>query len=373
MIPGGDYVSSGDGTRDCDGHGTQVAGIAAAKPSASDGFAGVAPDAQVIAIRQTSDSFTPQDNRDQGSEGQQTESGYGNVVTLGRAVMRAVQLGATVINISEVACTPAGVPLRDQSLGAAIRYAFQRGVVVVAATGNVDEGNPTCKTQNPGSSGGRVPDPWGSVVTQSSPAYFQPYVVAVGSVDPDGQPSSFSLAGPWVTVAAPGTQQISLNTSVNPMVIDGTEVQGQVGSIGGTSFAAPYVSGLAALIKARFPDLSAAQVINRITRTAHHPSDGWDESVGYGVIDPVAALTTTTPDTTSADATDGVDPRTGDTRNIYASAPIAPPSNPDDSNATVRAVAIGVSLGMLGFAVIGWVLIRRRTHDRRKLREGVDY
>ena len=64
----------------------------------------------------------------------------------------------------------------------------------------------------------------------------------------------------------------------------------------GTSFAAAYVSGLAALLKQRFPDLTAAQIMNRITATARHPGGGVDNYVGAGVVDPVAALTWDVPD-----------------------------------------------------------------------------
>src|SRR5262249_10511725 len=55
VVPGGDFVSTGDGTQDCDAHGTQVAGIiAAAADSEADGFSGVAPDVTLIGIRQSS-------------------------------------------------------------------------------------------------------------------------------------------------------------------------------------------------------------------------------------------------------------------------------------------------------------------------------
>ena len=61
VIAGGDYVSSGDGRQDCDGHGTIVAGIIAAAPEPEDrtGLSGVAPEASIIAIRQSSNKFGP--------------------------------------------------------------------------------------------------------------------------------------------------------------------------------------------------------------------------------------------------------------------------------------------------------------------------
>lgn len=70
-------------------------------------------------------------------------------------------------------------------------------------------------------------------------------------------------------------------------------LQGREGPvpIAGTSFAAAYVSGLAALLRQRFPDLTPAQIIHRITATARHPGGGVDDLVGAGVIDAVAALT----------------------------------------------------------------------------------
>ena len=61
-------------------------------------------------------------------------------------------------------------------------------------------------------------------------------------------------------------------------------------SMSGTSFSAAYVSGLAALVRAQYPNLSAAQVIKRIEWTAHSPANVIDNRMGYGTIDPVAAL-----------------------------------------------------------------------------------
>ncbi len=89
------------------------------------------------------------------------------------------------------------------------------------------------------------------------------------------------MPGPWVDVAAPGTGLRSL------AVGGGTTSTG----VDGTSFAAPWVSGLAALLRERFPQLTAAQVVDRILATARRPAGGRSTLLGRGVIDPVAALT----------------------------------------------------------------------------------
>ncbi|MGB8391121.1 S8 family serine peptidase, partial [Mycobacterium sp.] len=73
VVPGGDYVSGGDGTQDCDAHGTLVAGIIAAAPDSRDGFSGVAPEATVIGIRQSSGKFAAAKDR--------SRSGVGDVDT----------------------------------------------------------------------------------------------------------------------------------------------------------------------------------------------------------------------------------------------------------------------------------------------------
>ena len=130
VVPGGDYVFTGDGTQDCDAHGTLVAGIIAAAPdSRADDFSGVAPEATVISIRQSSAKFAP--------AGDRSSTGVGDVDTMAKAVRTAADLGASVINISSVACVPAASALDDRALGAALAYAVDvKNAVVVAAAGN---------------------------------------------------------------------------------------------------------------------------------------------------------------------------------------------------------------------------------------------
>ncbi|MFC4124745.1 type VII secretion-associated serine protease mycosin [Nocardia rhizosphaerae] len=342
---GGDYVSDTDGTVDCDGHGTLVAGIIAARPSPDDAFVGVAPDAEILSIRQLSLAYEPKDRRGGNKPpGELRSDGYGSVLTLAAAVVRAVDMGATVINISEVACTAAGSDTADSSLGAAVKYAYDRDVVVVAAAGNVETGG-ACETQNEGSG-------WGSVATIPTPAWFTPYVLSVASVDADGTPSALSLRGPWVGAAAIGRNIVSLDSKPGGTgLVDGVQTMQGVQPVDGTSFAAPYVAGLAALVRARFPELGAGQVIERITRTAHAPGRGRDDAIGAGLIDPLAALTAPLPtDPVSVGADRG-----------YAFPAPTPPPPPDPRPRQVAIIGSLTLLTLLGVgAALGFPFRKRR-------------
>ncbi|MEC4764907.1 type VII secretion-associated serine protease mycosin [Mycobacterium sherrisii] len=297
LEPGGDYVSSSDGLVDCDAHGTLVAGLIAAAPSPDDAFAGVAPDAAILSIRQNSDLFSIKGTGPAPGDPNAVSPGYGNTRTLALAIVHAVDLGATVINLSETACAPVGGGLDDAAVGQAVRYAFEHNVVVVAAAGNVNTQG-LCNAQN------EVRDPnlplsdaWNSVRTIASPAWFREYVLTVGAVAPNGQPSGFSLRGPWVSLAAPGEQLISLSPNGPGLMNAWQDPQRGLVPVNGTSFAAPLVSGLVALVRARFPTMAAGEVMTRIKRTAQTPQAGPNAATGYGVVDPVAALTADLPPT----------------------------------------------------------------------------
>ena len=284
LMAGGDYVYTGDGTDDCDGHGTIVAGIigAAEDPTGAAEFSGVAPDSTIIGIRQSSVKFAPAG---------QSAPGFGDVDTLAEAVRTAADMGASVINVSSIACVASADDLDDRALGAALAYAVDvKNVVVVAAAGNVG-GLGQCPDQNPPADPARpgLPD-WGSVKVVVSPAWYDDYVLTVGSVDAQGAPSQFTLAGPWVDVAAPGEGVVSLDAEGEGLVDTLPVLGGDPAPIVGTSYAAPVVSGIAALVRARSPHLTARQVMQRIKETAHRPPSGWDPFVGNGVVDALAAV-----------------------------------------------------------------------------------
>jgi len=276
LIAGGDYVAGGNGLADCDGHGTAVAGIAAAAAEAGTGFAGVAPAAEIISIRQSSPSFSVPGHGDR-------RLPAGNLDTLARAVVHAVDLGAKVINISEVSCAAPNAPGAAE-LQVAIHSAVLRNVVVVAAAGN------TGAAGVPGNDGScpDLPRP----DTVAYPGWFDGDVLTVAAVGPNGLASPFSYPGPWVDVAAPGERLMSLSVSGAGLTDQLSQVD-TVTAINGTSFAAPSVAGLAALIRARYPQLTARQVMDRITATAAQHASGRSDTVGFGMVDPVAALTRT--------------------------------------------------------------------------------
>lgn len=294
---GGDYVSNTDGLQDCDAHGTLVAGIIAGSPSPEDSFAGVAPDATILSIRQNSSVYglTGSGGGGQRNDPNAVSTGYGNTATLAYAITRAVALGATVINLSMVACSPVQAIPNDAALGRAVQFAFEQNVVVVAAAGNLSKQGSQgglCSLQND------MTDPnlplekaWGTVRTVASPAWFNNYVLAVGAVTPDALPADFSLHGPWIAVAAPGERITSLDANGPGLINAEPDQQGNLAPVNGTSFAAPFVSGLVALIRSRNPSLNARQVMDIVKRTARTPGSEPNSATGWGVIDPVAALT----------------------------------------------------------------------------------
>jgi membrane-anchored mycosin MYCP len=258
-------------------------------------------------------------------------------------------MGAKVINVSVTSCVPAGDPLDQSAIGAAVWYAATvKDAVIVAAAGN--EGEDEC-AQNPSFDPLDPSDPrdWHQVKTVSSPSWFSDYVLSVGAVDNTGAPINKSLTGPWVAAAAPGVGIMGLSPETGgpanayPPIRPGEKNM----PFWGTSFSAAYVSGVAALVRAKYPELTSHQVINRILQTAHNPPRGVDNRVGYGVVDPVAALTFNVPpgDKVASGA---------QTRVIT---PAAPPPPPDHRARNMALAFAGVMVAAVMFA---WLVARAR-------------
>jgi membrane-anchored mycosin MYCP len=273
-----------------------------APAQAPDAYSGIAPDVDIIAIRQSSQAFGLKDAYT-GDEDPQTRAKIDDVETMARAIVHAANMGATVINISDVTCMSARNIIDQRTLGAAVRYAaVDKNAVIVAAAG--DTSKKDCK-QNPAFDPMQPKDPrdWSGVTTVVTPSWFSDYVLTVAAVDNDGRPltqgggqGSTSVAGPWVGIAAPGTDIIGLSPRDDGLInaIDGPDNTLLVPA--GTSFSAAIVSGVAALVRAKYPQLSAYQVMNRLEHTARAPARGVDNQIGYGIVDPVAALTWDVPE-----------------------------------------------------------------------------
>ncbi|MFP4475623.1 MAG: S8 family serine peptidase [Desulfatibacillaceae bacterium] len=224
-VIGWDFVDADEGAADEDfqepdndpmdghGHGTHVAGIAAAATGNGTGIAGVAWNCGFMAVR----------------AGYRTAGGGGVLESLdaARAVVYAVDNGADVVNLSW------GDYEKSNLIEDALLYAVNGGVVVCAAAGN------------DGSRG--LVYPAGS---------RNMGVIAVGATDRSDNKSSFSNFGEWVDVSAPGTSVYSTHLSHGYLTLSGT------------SMATPHVAGIAALAVRRFPELKAVEIKARILRTA---------------------------------------------------------------------------------------------------------
>ncbi|MFI0822844.1 type VII secretion-associated serine protease mycosin [Streptomyces roseolus] len=225
-----------NGTTDTVGHGTKVAGIIAARPAKGTGFVGLAPDATIIPIQQND------------------ADGNGTTTTLAAAIRHAIAKKADVINISQdTADAVKPTPLLEE----AVKAALEAEIVVVASAGN---------------------DGLGGNVKRTYPASYEG-VLAVAASDRNNERAAFSQSGDFVGVAAPGVDMVS------------TVPLGGHCADNGTSFSAPYVAGLAALIKSKHDDWTQEQIVAQIQQTAERSVAGHDRLVGWGVVDPVRALT----------------------------------------------------------------------------------
>lgn len=204
-----------------------------------DGIVGVAPEAQLLSVSTWLGSTNPSGKSDQDQ--------------IPEAVRWAVDNGAKVINISLGSTTPQW----PQSWDAAFLYAEQKDVVIVAAAGNRVGGN----------------------IQVGAPATI-PGVLTVAGLDRKGVASvDASSQGISIGVAAPAENLL------------GGLPGGGYAEWAGTSGSAPIVSGVAALIRSKWPAMSAEQVINRIVSTAKDAgAPGKDPLYGFGILNAEAAL-----------------------------------------------------------------------------------
>lgn len=244
VLPGVDVVGGGGGNGwgDVDGHGTGMAGIIAGHGHGAgnrDGVLGIAPKAKIMPIRIN------------------TGSGWGGGDALALGIDEAVKRGVKIISISMSAHSSKAIE--------AVARAHSAGAIIIASSGN---------------------EPTNHFVT--APARY-PGAVAVGAVDRNGSIATVSTRGDEVALTAPGVDITSANR-----INKATGSRYRRGT--GTSDSAAIVSGIVALVWAKYPQLSNDQIIERLTTTAvDKGATGRDRDYGFGVIDPVAALTASVP------------------------------------------------------------------------------
>jgi type VII secretion-associated serine protease mycosin len=295
LLDGTDVIAgtTGNGHADGDGHGTAMAGIIAAHGKNSrDGLLGIAPDAKILPVKDQK----PGDN--------------GGSSAVGAGIEWAAKHGAKVINVS----SSTGPSL---ALNSAITTAAAQDVVVVAGSGNkprfLQFGNPAA----------------------------MPGVLAVGATDRSGKLASFTVTGPQMQICAPGVD------------IETARLKGSYSVASGTSESTAVVSGAAALVRAKFPQLSAQEVIHRLTATATDVGKpGRDDECGFGVLNIVKALTAEVPPLTTT-PTSAVP-----TSTIPATA-AAPDSEPAGNN-TPAIIGGAVAAVLLVGGLVAALVIRRR-------------
>lgn len=247
LLPGLNLLNQVDTPQDDNGHGTHVAGIAAAIGNNGLGIAGLSWGARILPVK-VLDEF-----------------GYGSVEDLARGIIWAADNGARVINVS------GGTEGNSQTLQDAVRYAYDtKGVVIVAAVGNE------------GGFGGLNPPLYPAAL---------PGVMGVAATDSNDRRAEFSERGDFVAVAAPGV--IILSTV--PRGKGSSAFGSDYAYSSGTSMASPHVAGLAALLLSANPLLTNKQVARLIEDTATDLGPpGKDEFFGYGRIDAYGAVRSAT-------------------------------------------------------------------------------
>jgi len=232
VLPGKNMVSRGIGAVDRSGHGTEVAGVAAAAHDNARGISGLAPGVRILPV------------------GIEDAAGQMHASDLAAAIRYAIDHDATVINLS------LGGPVRSPNVDYWLERAHEAGIPVVASAGNAKN------NQNP-----RI---WPAA---------SPTTIAVGAVAPTGVWAPFSSTGRYVDLAAPGVAVLTTGR-------DGSYVAGN-----GTSLAAPFVSATVAMLQAAddslTPDDVRALLVDNATDAG---APGRDPRLGHGIVDPLASL-----------------------------------------------------------------------------------
>ncbi|GAA3623480.1 type VII secretion-associated serine protease mycosin [Nonomuraea rosea] len=306
-------------------HGTYMASLIAGHGHGSEGrlgIIGVAPEADVLSVRVILEDEEP------GFREFNSAERFENVVA--RGIRYAVDEGADVINMS------ISKELATREERAAIRYAISKGVVLVAAAGNDGEGKID-----------------GDFAPYSYPAAF-PGVVSVGATDRRLRRATFSNWNSSVTVAAPGVDIMGA----------GPGDEYWVGR--GTSQATALVSGVAALIKAKYPHMSPPIVARAMTASAtDRPPGGYDTATGFGVVNAAKALAEAARLATHTETAEGAQAQDPAKPMRARTAPIKIIVRDEERVTVYAAIAAAAAAGALASLAVIFVLVRRvrRAHS----------
>lgn len=225
LVAGWNFYDNNTDTRDVYGHGTKVAGTAAAAGNNGTGVAGVCWDCWIMPLRISA------------------TNGYASYSAAASAIVWAADHGARVVNVSYMMST-------SSTVRSAAQYMSNRGGVVSISAGNYSE-------------------------YETSPD--NPYVLTVSATDASDNLYSWSNTGNNVDLAAPGCVYTTTNG-------------GGYGGGCGTSFSAPLVAGVAALVISENPGFGGAEIIERLQQTADDKGPGgWDPTFGWGRVNAAGA------------------------------------------------------------------------------------
>ncbi|MFF0577363.1 S8 family serine peptidase [Streptosporangium saharense] len=298
-------------------HGTAMASLIAGAGRGKSGLLGIAPEARILSlplILRDEEEGTPLP----GEQDQRT----GTSSPVARAIRYATDHGAKVISMSLGAYGP------QRTEREAVSYALAKGVVLVAAVGNDGETPYALKKDT---------SFW------SFPAGYSG-VIGVGAVNERGEPAGFSSDNLSVLVSAPGVGV--------PVVVPG----GGYSSSDGTSSATALVAGVAALIKAKYPEIPPYLVSRALTSTATSaPIAGYDDHVGFGVVDAGAALARAGE---LLRASKGTPPDEAE-RHFGVGVPAKEPARPGPDALRLWVYGTGLTVGLLAFCWTVVTLTRR--------------
>lgn len=319
-----------DGLEDPVGHGTATASLIAGHGHAKDGdsgIIGIAPKAKILSAEIQLDD--PEDF-DHGS--------------LASGIRWLADNGADIIAIGS------GHVGEKKSEHEAIKYAaIERGIPIVAAIGNVGEGQ----------------GPTGEDVPRTETTYPAGYeeVIGVSAINQSGKLDDVSMYGEEVAVAAPGSRDV---IAAKP--------GGGADNFGGTSAAQAITAGVLALLKAKYPDESRMELIWRLTELttkAGNKEEDWNDKYGFGIVNPVKALTED-PGPLPEDLKDPEPTGTYPDDKASSTSDAAAANNSESGSTTALIVAITAVIAIAA-AVTLIILIRRMKRHSRRANESVVY